>query len=121
VAEGICFAIRDVITVMEECGASVRELRVSGHPGESDFLNQLKADITGRDVLVPAAGDAGLVGLAALGAAALGKYASAGEASAAMVKIRRVFHGDEKKAARYKELFAEYRETYRALKPLNHF
>ncbi|GHV64541.1 xylulokinase [Spirochaetia bacterium] len=120
VAEGICFAIRDVITVMEECGAAVRELRVSGRPGESDFLNQLKADISGRDVLVPAGRDAELVGLAALGAAALGEYGSAGEAAATMVKIRRVYHGDEKKAARYEELFAEYRGAYRALKHLNH-
>ncbi|GHV52815.1 xylulokinase [Spirochaetia bacterium] len=116
VAEGICFAIRDVITVMEECGAEVRELRVSGHPGESDFLNQLKADITGRDVLVPVVGDAELVGLAALGAAARGHYGSAGEAAAAMVKIRRVYHGDEKKAHLYEGLFAEYRGLYRALK-----
>ncbi|GHT66210.1 xylulokinase [Spirochaetia bacterium] len=116
VAEGICFAIRDVITVMEECGAEVRELRVSGHPGESDFLNQLKADITGRDVLVPVVGDAELVGLAALGAAARGHYGSAGEAAAAMVKIRRVYHGDEKKARLYEGLFAEYRGLYRALK-----
>jgi xylulokinase len=115
VAEGICFAIRDVVTVMEECGAAVQELRVSGHPGESDFLNQLKADITGRDVLAPVQKDAELAGLAALGAAALGHYASAGEAAAAMVKIRRVYHGDEKKAALYKERFAAYRGAYRAL------
>jgi xylulokinase len=116
VAEGICFAIRDVVTVMEECGAAVRELRVSGRPGESDFLNQLKADITGKDVLAPVQRDAELTGLAALGAAALGNYASAGEAAAAMVKIRRVYRGDEKKATLYKELFAEYRAAYRALK-----
>ncbi|GHT92291.1 xylulokinase [Spirochaetia bacterium] len=120
VAEGICFAIRDVITVMEECGAAVRELRVSGHPGESEFLNQLKADISGRDVLIPAVASAELMGLAALGAAALGNYTSAGEAAAAMVKIRRVYHGDEKKAARYERLFAEYRGAYQALKHLNH-
>ncbi|GHV42665.1 xylulokinase [Spirochaetia bacterium] len=116
VAEGICFAIRDVVTVMEECGAELRELRVSGHPGESDFLNQLKADITGKDVLAPVQKDAELAGLAALGAVALGTYSSAGEAASAMVKIRRVYHGDEKKAALYEGLFAQYRETYRALK-----
>ncbi|GHU71850.1 xylulokinase [Spirochaetia bacterium] len=120
VAEGICFAIRDVVTVIEECGAPVRELRVSGRPGGSDFLNQLKADISGRDVLVPAIRDAELVGLAALGATALGLYASAGEAAAAMVNIDRIFHADEKKAPLYEGLFAEYRAAYRALKHLNH-
>jgi xylulokinase len=116
VAEGICFALRDVITVMEECGAPVRELRVTGRPGESDFLNQLKADITGRDVLVPALKESELLGAAALGAAALGEYPSAGEAARAMVHIRQVYRGDEKKSALYRDLFAEYREAYKSLK-----
>jgi xylulokinase len=52
-AEGICLAIRDVITVMEETGAPVTELRITGKPGESAFLNQLKADVSGRPVLIP--------------------------------------------------------------------
>jgi xylulokinase len=115
-AEGICFAVRDVITAMEEAGAPVRNLRVSGGPGASGFLNQLKADVSGREVLVPVVRDAELSGNACTGAAALGKYGSAGEASAALVKIDRVFHPDEKKGPLYRELFAGYRDLYRSLK-----
>ncbi|MDR0624310.1 MAG: hypothetical protein LBG10_07750 [Treponema sp.] len=115
-AEGICFAIRDVIAVMEEAGAPVRNLRVSGGPAASGFLNQLKADISGRRVLEPAARDAELLGNACTGAAALGKYGSAGEAAAALVKINRVFSPDEKKGPLYEGLFTEYRELYASLK-----
>jgi xylulokinase len=115
-AEGICFAIRDVITVMEEAGAPVRNLRVSGGPAASAFLNQLKADISGCEVLVPAARNAELLGNLCTGAAALGAYSSAGEAAAALVKIERVYHPDEKKAPLYEERFAGYRELYRSLK-----
>jgi xylulokinase len=115
-AEGICFAIRDVITTMEEASAPVRNLRVSGGPSASGFLNQLKADISGREVLVPAVRSAELMGGLCTGAAALGKYASAGEAAAALVNIAHVFHPDEKKAAYYEGLFAGYRDLYSSLK-----
>jgi xylulokinase len=115
-AEGICFAIRDVIAVMEDAGAPVRNLRVSGGPAASDFLNQLKADISGREVLSPAVQDAELLGNACTGAAALGIYGSAGEAAAALVKIRRAYHPGEKKAGLYEGLFAKYRDLYRSLK-----
>jgi xylulokinase len=115
-AEGICFAVRDVITVMREAGAPVRNLRVSGGPAASAFLNQLKADVSGCEVLVPEEEDAELLGLTALGAAACGKFASAAEASAALVKIKGVFHPDEKKIPLYEGRFAGYRELYRSLK-----
>jgi xylulokinase len=115
-AEGVCFAIRDVLTVMREAGAPVRNLRVSGGPAASAFLNQLKADVSGCEVLAPVEKDAELPGLAALGAAALGKYASAAEAAAALVKIGRTFHPNEKKAPLYERLFAGYRDLYRSLK-----
>jgi xylulokinase len=115
-AEGICFAIRDVIAVMEEAGAPARNLRVCGGPAASSFLNQLKADISGCEVLVQAVRDAELLGLTALGAAALGRHASAAEAAASMVKIDRVYRPDEKQAPLYEDLFAEYRELYLSLK-----
>jgi xylulokinase len=140
-AEGICLAIRDVITVMEEKSAPVTELRVTGKPGESAFLNQLKADVSGRPVLIPGpraarsektalpgksapSGEAlpvealplELLGLAALGSAAMGAYSSAEQAAGALVGIAGTFVPDEKKRAIYDRAFEAYRETYRRLK-----
>jgi xylulokinase len=117
VAEGICFALRDVIAVMEESGVSLGNLRVTGRPGESAFLNQLKADITGKNVLVPSGRrDADLAGAAALGAVALGLYPAPERAVAAMVKIEKTCQPDRGKASLYEGLFAEYRAAYGSLK-----
>jgi xylulokinase len=136
IAEGICFAIRDVITVMEETGVPVEELRVTGKPGESAFLNQLKADIAGRPVLIPRAvmsaaakaseklsGEtmslpAELLGLTALGAAAMGAYASVEEAVRRLIGIAETFVPNRENKHIYDDAFGTYRETYRALKPL---
>ena len=102
---------------MEESGAAVRELRVSGAAAGSVFLNRLKADITGRETLVPAHKEAELLGLAITGAHALGRYASIGEAVSALARVERRWEPDGKNAALYDELFLKYRETYRRLHP----
>jgi xylulokinase len=115
IAEGVCFSIRDVITVMEETSSPLRELRVTGGPAESPFLNQLKADITGRRVLVPERKDAELTGLAVIGTASLGYYGSFAEAAEAMVSIDREYTPDLGKAQLYTEAFERYRDLYRRL------
>jgi xylulokinase len=117
VVEGVCFAIRDVIAVMEDSGAPVKELRVTGGPSKSDFLNQLKADITGRPVLRPEVDDAELLGMVVIGATALGKYASFGQAADALVRIDRAYTPNRAHEAVYDWSFKQYRELYRTLQP----
>jgi xylulokinase len=113
--EGVCFAIRDVIEVMEAAGARVGELRIAGSAAESGILNRIKADVTGKEVLIPAHKEAELLGLAIIGARALGKYASFAEAASALVRVESRRQPETKNAALYGELFGQYRETYRAL------
>ncbi len=112
VAEGTCFAMRDVITVMEELGSEVGQLRITGGPSESDFMNQLKADITGREVLIPAMQDAELMGCLIIALTSLGTFSSYKEAANAVVQTKHLFSPDYKLQNLYDELFA----TYRSLK-----
>jgi xylulokinase len=118
VLEGVCFAIRDVIEVMEEAirtagaGAGVGELRVAGAPAESALLNQIKADITGREVFIPVQREAELLGLAIIGATVLGRYASFAEAAQTLVRIDGRCEPDTAQAALYDEIFQRYRNTY---------
>ena len=109
VLEGICFAIRDLIAVMEEAGAKITELRVAGAAAHNGILNRIKADVSGREILVPAQKETELLGLAIAGALALGKYASLCEAASALVRIESRVQPDEKKAEPYARLFEEYR------------
>jgi len=114
VLEGICFAIRDVTSIMEEAasskedGAVIEELRVAGALSSSDLLDQIKADITKKPVLVPGQKEAELMGLAIIGSCALGRYNSFAEAASALVKIDKEFLPDAKNAALYDELFGGY-------------
>jgi xylulokinase len=111
VLEGICFAIRDVITVMESASAVVDELRVAGTLSCSDRLNQMKADITQKPVLVPRQKEAELLGLAIIGSCTMGKFPSFASAAQAFVRIEKTYQPDRTNIALYDNLFKEYRKT----------
>ncbi|MDD3824304.1 MAG: FGGY-family carbohydrate kinase, partial [Sphaerochaetaceae bacterium] len=88
----------------------------TGGPSESSFLNQLKADITGRALSVPKIPDAELVGSMVIGLTALGEYASLAEAAGHLVRMGRTYEPRKEYRQLYDELFARYRETYRCVK-----
>jgi xylulokinase len=101
VLEGIGFAIRDIIAIMENGETGVNELRVTGGQAGRSRLNQIKADITGKVVLEPACKDAELLGLAIIGSCALGKFSSFKEASQALVCIEKQYEPNLKNTALY--------------------
>ena len=111
VLEGICFAIRDVISHMEKAGVKTSELRVAGTAANSGLLNRLKADICRCEIIIPEQKEAELTGLAITGSCALGLYPSISEAASNLVRIENRINPDEKKSDRYDELFGLYRES----------
>ncbi len=118
VVEATALAMRDIITVMEEAGAEVKELRATGKPAASAFWNQVKADVTGKPLVVPKFGEAELLGGACMAFTALGRYATLAEAAEDLVVPGRRFDPDPATREVYDRLFAIYRESYAALKPL---
>jgi xylulokinase len=118
VVESAAYAVRDVIEVMEEAGAPVCDLRITGRPSRSPVWNQVKADVTGRRILVPAAADPDLAGDACLALFGLGDYGSIAAAADSIAKVGVVFEPDPAALRVYDELFPLYRETYRGLRPV---
>jgi xylulokinase len=111
VLEGTACAIRDVIGVMEEAGAGAGQLRVTGGLAGCAHINQIKADITGREILEPVHKESELLGLAVVGACFMGKYSSFAEASSAMFRAEKHYSPNPENTALYDELFAEYRKS----------
>jgi xylulokinase len=108
VLEGICFAIKDIIGEMEKAGAEVGELRLTGGLAANDFLNQLKADITGKPILQGVYKETELLGLAITGSIFLGKYKNLKEAMQSMVKIEKEYHPNPEKVLFYSEIFKKF-------------
>jgi xylulokinase len=120
VAESIGFAIRDVLEVMSENNLVMQEIRVAGSQSQIEVLNQIKADISGKRLLIPAVAESELMGDACVGLVALGEFESLQAACRACIKIGREFNPDSRNLALYAEMFYLYRDIYSGLKGTFH-
>jgi len=116
VVESVGFAIRDIITVMEEVGLHVDDMRITGGQAKSAPWIQTKADITGKRFLLPVMKDAELAGDLAIALYGLGHYESLAEAAENAVQIERIFEPRKEYRQVYDDLFEVYRESYEGLK-----
>jgi xylulokinase len=116
--EGSAYAVRDNTSQMQSSGLSLGELRVVGGGAKSRLWNQIKADITGLPVSVPAVTETTALGAAFLALVGIGAYSSLSEASDHIVQIRERIDPDPSTKSAYAEAYARYRETYFALLPI---
>jgi xylulokinase len=115
VVESIAFGIRRVLETMESDGLAIDELRVTGGQARNVIWNQLKADITGKRILVPEIEDAELLGSAACALVWQREFSSLSEASEALVRVRAVFNPRIERLAAYNGLYQQYRQYHQVL------
>ena len=111
VMEAIGFAVRRSVEIFEELDLPVEELRVSGGQAKSPVWNQMKADITGKTMLIPEIEDAELLGCACLAGYALGRYSSISEASEDLVKIKHEIYPRKDYFEIYDRKYKRYRKA----------
>ena len=118
VLEAAAHAIRHVALPIVAGGVRVDAMRVCGGPARNATWNQLKADVTGFTVEVPAVLEAAIVGSAILAATGTGAHADLPTAIAAMTSIERRVEPDPSRTEVYDRAFAAYRALHPALGPV---
>jgi xylulokinase len=118
VVEASALAIRHVATPMLEAGVTVTAMRACGGPARSDAWSQVKADVTGFPVLVPAVLETAVLGSAILAAVAGGECADLPSAIRSMTRIDHRLEPRPELADTYDELFAAYVALYPAVAPV---
>jgi xylulokinase len=120
VLEGVAFLNRIVLGRAEGAmGVPVAEIRFGGGGAANPVWSQIKADICGRPVVVGASKEPGLLGAAIIAFTGLGRFASLGEAQAALVTIAARFEPGPSRKGDYDALFALYRQAEQALAPIS--
>jgi xylulokinase len=118
ILEASALAIRHVATPMLAAGVRVDAMRACGGPARSDTWNQIKADVTGFRVLVPAVLETAVLGSAILGAVAAGAAADVEAAVRSMTRIDHELSPRPEHAATYDRLYAAYTALYPAVAPI---
>lgn len=119
VFEGVTFETKLILASMEQSGINVNQIRVTGGGAKSKFWLQLKADITGRTVVVPSVTEASLLGAALLVGTGLGVYKDLSDATKQTVNIVDQFEPDPEKTRIYERLFPIYQSIYTCVEPIN--
>jgi len=113
--EGVAYEIRKILEVLEELGIKCEELRLLGGGGKTPTWARIKADITGRRVVMLEFLDAALVGdaiLAGVGVKALRDYK---EGIEKFVRVKRVIEPDPMRQRIYDSYYRLYERLARTL------
>jgi xylulokinase len=118
ILEASAFAIRHVAEGIVAAGAEVRSMRVCGGPARSETWNQVKADVTGFTVEVPAVLETAVAGAAIVGATAVGAWPDLPAAIRGMTRVARRLEPNPANRARYDATFDAYLRLYPAIAPI---
>lgn len=107
--EATAFGTRVIVETFRDSGVPVHELVIAGGLSKNELLMQIYADVTRLPLSVIDSEQGPALGSAIHAAVAAGIYPDVATASKAMGKVRRgVYLPDERRAASYDALYAEY-------------
>jgi sugar (pentulose or hexulose) kinase len=119
VLEGSAFALRDILESMRAAGLEVRRLTIVGGGAKGMLWRQIKANVTGLPVRVPANVETTATGAAMLAAVGAALHPTVADAADAFVAYEpQEVHPDPVEHEIYEASYRLYRDVYFALKPV---
>jgi xylulokinase len=120
IIEGTCYELHLNLTRMAEGGVEIDRLRATGGGSRSPVWLQIKADITGREVVTLNVTESGCLAGAMLGGVAAGVYEGLQDAVDVLVEERESCEPDWQRHEKYAELFEIYMGAWPAISNLAH-
>jgi gluconokinase len=106
--EGVAFTLRLILDAVRGNGVRVRQIRLGGAGAASPLWVRILTDVLGVPVAIPATAHPSLVGCAAIGFAATGRFAGVEAAARALVRPGRVVRPAPGAAAAYARIRGEF-------------
>ncbi|MFI3324721.1 MAG: xylulokinase [Clostridia bacterium] len=116
--EGVAFSLRHNLEVANDAGAPVGVLSSMGGAANSKLWTQIKADITGKKIIVPSSDTATALGAAILAGVGTGIYNNFEEAVEKTVVIKKSYTPNPDNAEIYNQAYETYISLYKNLKPI---
>ena len=118
VLEGVAFALRHNLEVMEELGLKIDEIRTVGGCSNSRIWCQIKSDICDKKFTTLKVKDGANMGVAILLSVAIGVYKDLVEAVQKLIKTEEIFLPREENRTIYDRAFTRYKAIYNRLENL---
>ncbi len=116
IMEGVTYAMRDSLQIIQDLKVPVRQVRVSGGGSKSPFWRQLQADMFGHPASVINCEQGPAYGVALLAAVGAGEFINVAEACNATIKIVSQTKVDRRACDFYHRGHPIYQQLYRSLK-----
>jgi xylulokinase len=117
VLEGIAFALRDSLSILQELGLSPAELLLTGGGAKSTFLRRLQAEVYGLPVSTVNREEGPAYGAALLAAVGAGAFPDLAGATRATLTRTTPEHPDSQAHREYDAVYARFRASYGASRP----
>ena len=116
VLEGVSYAMRDSLAIIQELGVPVRQIRASGGGSTSQLWRQIQADVFGQKVVTLQAEEGPAYGVALLAAVGAGAFKNVEEACKATIRVVKQTAPNKQASKHHDAGFGVYQNLYRALK-----
>ena len=116
IMEGVTYAMRDSLAIIQAMGVPVKQIRASGGGSKSPLWRQLQANVFGQPAVTINAEQGPGYGVALLAAVGAGVYKNIGEACDATIKVVSKTNVQNKPKLFYDKAFPLYQQLYRSLK-----
>jgi len=117
VLEGVCFALRDSLSILRELGLSPEQLLLTGGGARSAFLRRLQAEVYGLPVSTVNREEGPAYGAALLAAVGAGVFPDLAAAAAATLVRAPAERPDPDAHRAYERPYARFRASYPAARP----
>ncbi len=116
IMEGVAYAMRDSLAIIQQMGVPVKQIRASGGGSKSPLWRQIQADAFGQKVVTINAEQGPAFGVALLAAVGSGAFQNIEEACAATIKVVSETPLDRRAKKTYDAGFPVYQSLYRSLR-----
>jgi xylulokinase len=123
IMEGVCFAMRDSLEILNELDVPVKKIRVSGGGSKSPLWRQIQADVFGQRVSTLSCEEGPSMGVAMLAAVAGGEFKDIQEACQSILETTSETSVNPANRKVYQKTFPRFQSLYQSLKaefPLLH-
>lgn len=118
ILEGVAYMLRENIEFIESFGIDIEQIRSVGGGANSDFWNQIKADVTGKRIIKMKHGEAASLGAAILGAVSCGFYDSVEQACEQLIDTNKSFSPNSENAVIYDKYYEVFTSLYENMRPV---